>query len=416
MSADITTQDFFNNQQSFFDQFQAGEPESGAESGKRKDNGQLSGWSNNKSLKLPPKKPGRKLDTTIPPTKRKAQNRAAQRAFRERKEKHVKDLEDRVTELENEAAATNHENEFLKHQVERLQAELDKYKSANTSPRTSASTSSTSGGDNKAFTFEFPFFGDQHNHKSQAYPSPNSLPTTHATSESSSPFSTYKNTVSPFSSNSNDTPASSKGGDEEETFCDRLSLACGSTDNPVPRAPSLSSDHHKNSSSSSASSSSNNNNNNNNSEVNKDNDGLTSLFSPPPFDFDFLGSYRDPLFENTSAEFNLPELSTTEYSVFDPLENPIVDSSFGQLMNNEPVVKQEPQDDEPQQTKDDEVPAPKSKFMSCSAVWDRVSSHPKFNDLDIDGLCSELQTKVKCSDSGILLTENDVEKVLSTLS
>lgn len=409
MSADITTQDFFNNQQSFFDQFQAGDPELEADSAKRKDNGQLPGWSNNKSLKLPPKKPGRKLDTTIPPTKRKAQNRAAQRAFRERKEKHVKDLEDRVSELENEAAATNHENEFLKHQVERLQAELDKYKtSASNSPRTSTSTGS--GGGDKAFTFEFPFFGDQHSNNkapSQAYPSPNSLPT-HASSESS-PFSSYKNTVSPFSSDV--TPASSAESkdDEEETFCDKLSLACGSTDNPVPRAPSLSSDH-KNSSTSSASSSSNNN------EA-KNNDNMTSLFSPPPFDFDFLGSYRDPLFENTSAEFNLPELSTTEYSVFDPLENPIVDSSFGQLVNEEPVIKQEPKDDDGrQQTQDDEVPAPKSKFMSCSAVWDRVSSHPKFNDLDIDGLCSELQTKVKCSDSGILLTENDVEKVLSTLS
>ena len=43
-----------------------------------------------------PKKPGRKPLTSEPSSKRKAQNRAAQRAFRERKEKHLKDLETQV--------------------------------------------------------------------------------------------------------------------------------------------------------------------------------------------------------------------------------------------------------------------------------------------------------------------------------
>ncbi|KAG0211045.1 DNA-binding transcription factor yap1 [Mortierella sp. GBA30] len=47
-----------------------------------------------------PKKAGRKPLTTEPTNKRKAQNRAAQRAFRERKEKYVKSLEDRIKELE----------------------------------------------------------------------------------------------------------------------------------------------------------------------------------------------------------------------------------------------------------------------------------------------------------------------------
>ncbi|KAF9426580.1 DNA-binding transcription factor yap1 [Podila epigama] len=47
-----------------------------------------------------PKKAGRKPLTTEPTNKRKAQNRAAQRAFRERKERYVKSLEDRIKELE----------------------------------------------------------------------------------------------------------------------------------------------------------------------------------------------------------------------------------------------------------------------------------------------------------------------------
>ncbi|KAL5534722.1 hypothetical protein ACEPAG_1186 [Sanghuangporus baumii] len=55
--------------------------------------------------------------------KRKEQNRAAQRAFRERKEKHVKDLEDKVSALEEKNAAALQENENLREVVSRLQSE-----------------------------------------------------------------------------------------------------------------------------------------------------------------------------------------------------------------------------------------------------------------------------------------------------
>lgn len=50
---------------------------------------------------LPPRpKPGRKPSADVPPNKRKAQNRAAQRAFRERKAQQVSDLEVRLQQLE----------------------------------------------------------------------------------------------------------------------------------------------------------------------------------------------------------------------------------------------------------------------------------------------------------------------------
>ncbi|KAJ3514930.1 hypothetical protein NLJ89_g2084 [Agrocybe chaxingu] len=55
--------------------------------------------------------------------KRKEQNRAAQRAFRERKEKHVKDLEDKVADLEAQNEASQHENENLRDLLLRLQSE-----------------------------------------------------------------------------------------------------------------------------------------------------------------------------------------------------------------------------------------------------------------------------------------------------
>ncbi|VDC01968.1 unnamed protein product [Peniophora sp. CBMAI 1063] len=55
--------------------------------------------------------------------KRKEQNRAAQRAFRERKEKHVKDLEDKVAQLEQKNEQSQTENTQLRELLKRLQDE-----------------------------------------------------------------------------------------------------------------------------------------------------------------------------------------------------------------------------------------------------------------------------------------------------
>lgn len=74
------------------------------------------------------KKPGRKPLTTEPSSKRKAQNRAAQRAFRERKEKHLKDLETKVEELKKISETANHENEILRKKMEKMSNELNEYK------------------------------------------------------------------------------------------------------------------------------------------------------------------------------------------------------------------------------------------------------------------------------------------------
>ncbi|EME48873.1 hypothetical protein DOTSEDRAFT_67816 [Dothistroma septosporum NZE10] len=117
------------------------------------------------------KKPGRKPLTSEPTTKRKAQNRAAQRAFRERKEAHLKDLETKVTELTKAQEADKHENGLLKAQVDRLQTELKEYRkrlslnsgisrspplTAKNSQHRSNSNPPSYGGN---FQFDFPKFG-----------------------------------------------------------------------------------------------------------------------------------------------------------------------------------------------------------------------------------------------------------------
>ncbi|KAJ3200330.1 DNA-binding transcription factor yap1 [Entophlyctis luteolus] len=70
-------------------------------------------------------KPGRKLTTTDPASKRIAQTRpfqnsAAQRAFRERKENAFKELQQKVSDLEQQLASARDENESLRLLAARL--------------------------------------------------------------------------------------------------------------------------------------------------------------------------------------------------------------------------------------------------------------------------------------------------------
>lgn len=62
-------------------------------------------------------------DLTPQQNRRKAQNRAAQRAFRERKERHVKDLEAKLASLEAAQKQTNTENERLKRDIQKISTE-----------------------------------------------------------------------------------------------------------------------------------------------------------------------------------------------------------------------------------------------------------------------------------------------------
>ncbi|KAI2613347.1 hypothetical protein GGR54DRAFT_325780 [Hypoxylon sp. NC1633] len=71
---------------------------------------------------VPPRpKPGRKPATDTPPTKRKAQNRAAQRAFRERRAARVGELEEQLGEQKEEH---DREQQQLKDHVQDLEAEV----------------------------------------------------------------------------------------------------------------------------------------------------------------------------------------------------------------------------------------------------------------------------------------------------
>src|SRR5437762_11605250 len=82
---------------------------------------------------IPPRpKPGRKPATDTPPTKRKAQNRAAQRAFRERRAARVGELEEQIKKIEDDnerdTASLKQRIEHLSIQVEQCRNEISWWK------------------------------------------------------------------------------------------------------------------------------------------------------------------------------------------------------------------------------------------------------------------------------------------------
>jgi len=78
-------------------------------------------------------------DMTPAQSRRKAQNRAAQRAFRERKERHVKDLEAKLAAMERNSATVAEENERLKLQLQKAATENEILKATSAHPQRGSS-------------------------------------------------------------------------------------------------------------------------------------------------------------------------------------------------------------------------------------------------------------------------------------
>lgn len=77
---------------------------------------------------VPPRpKPGRKPATDAPPTKRKAQNRAAQKAFRERRAARVGELEEELKKIEME---DEEEKNALRARIDKLDKEVKEYRTS----------------------------------------------------------------------------------------------------------------------------------------------------------------------------------------------------------------------------------------------------------------------------------------------
>ncbi|CAE6395019.1 unnamed protein product [Rhizoctonia solani] len=173
--------------------------------------------------------------------KRKEQNRAAQRAFRDRKEKHVRDLEDKIQELEQKFNTSESENTNLKDLLKRLQNEnmmlkqsaftfeftpTDKLSNQmSTSPATNTNSSLSSSGTN-------PFTSPSHSHSSA---SPESTTANYVTKSPNNSLFSGNNTPSPHlnaRSDSRDSVTVNSAG--------MLAFSNPSTAQPTPITPALS--------------------------------------------------------------------------------------------------------------------------------------------------------------------------------
>lgn len=200
----------------------------------------------------------------------------------------------------------------------------------------------------------------------------------------------------------------------ESTFCEKLGMACGNPNNPIPKAPQFTTASETTSSSL---------------------DWLaqqSNTFDP------VFNDYRDPV-----NDIN----SNLSMSFFD---DAFAIPSFADLGSPAVVAPEEPTEKKSlisqvdavaEEDEDEVVPGDDPRQMlSCNKIWsvdddpygntnsvsateladavlrcrDRISSHPRFQagDLDMDGLCSELRSKAKCSEVGVVVAENDVQEVL----
>ncbi|KAL1955712.1 hypothetical protein VTO42DRAFT_8184 [Malbranchea cinnamomea] len=476
-----------------------------------------------------PKKPGRKPLTSEPTSKRKAQNRAAQRAFRERKEKHLRDLEAKVQELEKASQVANNENALLRAQVERLQIELREYRKRLSWISTGNSFSPSSGlysgaGNsrnfsrlNNEFTFEFPKFGDLPNSQffgnkavSATSQKPSSWPlaaSQHKASEAvgqdtfqdakagamtgglsstsrqslgnaqrlshahtnsgihngpSAATNSRSGTGSPnvsnhngidkttnvnfsfpnmatFASNSpsssseshnghassiatspepaansppsvrNNSQTNSKNGENasagvdsrEQAFYRKMNEACGCVDNPIPAALARASEQSQASTS---------------QKTTTDNIPEVPAFdwlaqqNGGQFDPVLFNDYREPQDAILSQDFGTFFDDAFPLSMGSPFQN------FLQDNNTAPKTDLIGQIDSALAADDEVVPAEdKSQMLTCTKIWDRLQSLDKFRngEIDVDSLCSELRTKARCSESGVVVDKKDLDDIVT---
>ncbi|KAI0103033.1 PAP1-domain-containing protein [Nemania sp. FL0031] len=424
------------------------------------------------------KKPGRKPLTNEPSSKRKAQNRAAQRAFRERKEKHLKDLETKVEELEKASTATHDENAQLRAQIEKLNVELEQYKKklsvVTSRSRSSTTTSrghSTFGSaaiqniNDVNFQFEFPKFG--------MFPGPN--PTPVAGAKQTSPYPSPSSGRSPNSQTS--PPEQPKAGSSDDSsknhqnsegqqakdafssvkYSDLFNNSPfdGANGNSGSRTSLDSAQFSLNGANTGSPSSSSNSVMGPSSScgtspepftqsplgfkpletlttIGEEQPGLTSdntsafgtLGNLDFTNFDWLSQQNGGQFDpQLFGEYREPQSNVLASTNFDDsFFNDAFDVDFLAPFNAPMVSSPKPikkdicaEIDARKESEDTIVTSANGKLLTCNNIWEQLQGCPKVQsgDLDLDGLCSDLQKKAKCGGSGAVVDEKDFKAVMT---
>ncbi|RYP81834.1 hypothetical protein DL770_005789 [Monosporascus sp. CRB-9-2] len=422
-----------------------------------------------------PKKPGRKPLTNEPSSKRKAQNRAAQRAFRERKEKHLKDLETKVEELEKASAAANNENSQLRAQIEKMTVELSEYRKrltllGNGTRSAAAATRNQSFGqpalqnlNDVNFHFEFPKFGtlpgpsnvsaNSNAKRSTSYPSPSSSNTT----SQNSPQERSSDKPSPSPAKGGEaSDAQSKEPKEAPAKIPSTSDSASPYENMyggVSRASLDSATFSLNGATGASPSSSSNSNMGPSSSCGTSPEPFTQSpigFKPletlttigeeqPAFtsditsgfgtnvgnidfgNFDWLPSQNGGQFDpQLFGGYREPQNSILANATFDDsFFNDAFDVDFTTPYNvapsPKPTKKNICDEIDAQKEQDDIVTSIDGNLLTCNSIWEKLQTCPKVHagEIDLDGLCSDLQKKAKCGGTGAVVDEQDFKAIMT---
>lgn len=435
-------------------------------------------------------KPGRKPIETEPKSKRTAQNRAAQRAYRERKERKMKDLEDKVADLEDDRIKAATELDLLRAQIELLKRELTRYrghldfsdlgvKKGSAVARNDQLPETTALNETK-MSAEFPWSKENLLRLPNQYASDTSssqVPDLVSASSSSTSPLNENVTVSPESNTSESVSSHlvlslspqnqfnmvSQFDEQLDPFCVNLNEACGTKQKPMPKFHRQASEvpplpnklesvlspqwngvspfHTLFSPNENLADPFFTDHNYNLSITPTDglqNDEPLSFLNDNNFDVSLaFGNATNDMVDNQGKSSSTDPLAglTNEESVHDPLNLVNTDFNFNEFVKSslpsdvssrtdsvaDDVTSgssmssyQSPPVDEGD-SKEEVVPAPE-KNIRCSEIWDRITSHPRYTEIDIDGLCNELKTKAKCSEKGVVLDPKDVNGLIERLA
>ncbi|OWB80860.1 hypothetical protein B5S32_g5175 [[Candida] boidinii] len=166
---------------------------------------------------------------------------------------------------------------------------------------------------------------------------------------------------------------------------------------------------------------------NNNTKIMDNSDFLlNSNFLTQPFDASLVFNNNNSVAQTPSSNlydlnYDFDAFAPEEEDANDLILNGLVteDSKFDPL-NNNPKFEMNYDDDSTNNNNNAEVgdedvvvPNNSQNLMKCSQIWERITSHPRFSEIDIDGLCTELKSKAKCSENGVVVGARDVSDTLS---
>lgn len=381
----------------------------------------------------------------------------------------MKDLETKVEELEKASQAANHENGMLRAQVERMTAELNQYKQKVTIMSTTKAlprekvpfgSAAVSNLGDVNFQFEFPKFGmlpgppanktqgsspTSPDQQKGTYPSPTStLNNAQSTQQFKDDLAKFSGVFSPSMSSSATNPSrasvdsanySVNGASSSPSASSHSntgpSSSCGTSPEPFNQSPMGFKPVDTMTTIGEEQTNQNNANQFGNIDLSSTNFDWLSQQNGGQFDPQLFGDYREPqenVLSNPSFDdfFNdaLDSDFFTPYNMAPKSPNSQMNNQHKKASNliDQIDAQKESCDDEPL----------KKQNMNCNQLWyvlllnhpkslrsnlhtrEKLQACPKAQngEFDLDGLCSELTKKAKCSGTGPVVAETDFDTIL----